>query len=105
MPGEANDEIKQIGTPAQLRFRKVLNATPDTATQPAKSTPVDEATTPKPTLASVEKKLGGALSAAQALKSPPDPTNAASATALKPSAPPRGIGRDAAGVGAVNVHT
>lgn len=42
--GQNSEEIKQIGEPAQLRFRKVLNSVPDVPDQPAKPTPKPSAT-------------------------------------------------------------
>ena len=35
VPGQSNDAIKQIGVPAQLRFRKVLGQTVDKAKEQA----------------------------------------------------------------------
>jgi preprotein translocase subunit SecD len=94
VPGQANDEIKQIGTPAQLRFRLVLNSVADTATPPsspaspaqsAAATPASGDGIATTTLATVQKKLGSAYATAQALKSPPDPsTDQSSAAALEP---------------------
>ncbi len=39
LAGENNDQIKQIGDPAQLRFRKVLGAAPDASGPEAEPTP------------------------------------------------------------------
>ena len=37
VPGQNNDSIRQVGTPAELRFRKVIGTTQDSATPPAPS--------------------------------------------------------------------
>jgi preprotein translocase subunit SecD len=37
VPGQNNDTIRQVGTPAELRFRKVLGTTQDSAIAPAPS--------------------------------------------------------------------
>jgi preprotein translocase subunit SecD len=83
VPGQSNDEIKQIGVPAQLRFRKVLNETPETAPPPATTTSPTPAPTATVTLADVRTRLGSAYTAAQALTAPVDIASSA-ANALKP---------------------
>jgi preprotein translocase subunit SecD len=85
VPGQSNDEIKQIGVPAQLRFREVLNQTPGTAggATPSAATSGAAASTAgtSVSLSTVEQKLGAAYPTAQALTAPPDvssdPTTAA----------------------------
>ncbi|WP_425570937.1 protein translocase subunit SecD [Rugosimonospora acidiphila] len=80
VPGQSNDSIKQIGTPAQLRFREVLNQTPGVAPDGSTTKPAANPGTPV-SLAAVQKKLGPAYQAAQALTAPPDPTSDPSASA------------------------
>ena len=41
VPGKNNEDIRQVGTPAQMRFRKVLNATTD---KPAVAAPATSGT-------------------------------------------------------------
>src|SRR5688572_10533777 len=42
--GQSDDAIKLVGTPAELRFRKVLNMTPDTGVQDESPSPSASAT-------------------------------------------------------------
>jgi preprotein translocase subunit SecD len=79
VPGQNNDDIKQVGVPAQLRFRKVINATADVPS-------VSETPTPAPSSSASPKPSGSAS---------PKP----SATAAKPSgsaAPAAGASSSAA---------
>ncbi|MBA3489440.1 MAG: protein translocase subunit SecD [Longispora sp.] len=66
--GSGGDIIKQIGQPAQLKFRKVLSISPETVEAPAP--PASEAT--NPTLDEVKAKLGPVYAVAEALTSVED---------------------------------
>jgi preprotein translocase subunit SecD len=73
--GEANDTIRQVGTPAELRFRKVINSTastPDTSTD----------TTPSPS------PSASATASPAATPTPAATTPAATTPAATPSAAP-----------------
>ncbi|GIH15741.1 protein translocase subunit SecD [Rugosimonospora africana] len=87
VPGQSNDDIKQIGVPAQLRFREVLDQTPGVAPPAGGTTPAGTSTTGTVPLSTVEKKLGAAYPAAQALTGPADASgDPASVAALQPFA-------------------
>jgi preprotein translocase subunit SecD len=74
--GSGGDVIKQVGQPAQLKFRKALGAVPDssagTPSSPSAQTPTS-AQTPV-TLDQVKAKLGPAWDVATTLKTPDDGT-------------------------------
>ena len=72
VPGQSNDGIKQIGVPAQLRFRKVLNQTPGAVPDADSAPGTASAEAGRPALADVRQKLGDAYPAAEALSAPAD---------------------------------
>ncbi|GIG59190.1 hypothetical protein Lfu02_35620 [Longispora fulva] len=76
--GTGGDAIKQVGQPAQLKFRKVVGGVPITANAPAPPTAGPD----QPTLDQVKAKLGPAWPVAEALKTPDE--GAAKAAELAP---------------------
>lgn len=71
--GQNSDAIKQVGAPAQLRFRKVLNQAQDTGAQTAKPTPTPSksgSASPKPS-GSASPKASAKASASASPKSSP----------------------------------
>jgi preprotein translocase subunit SecD len=83
VPGQSDDGVKQIGVPAQLRFRKVLSQTAGVA--PDAGTATGQSGTDRPVLTDVQRKLGDAYQAALALTAPVDPTaDPTTAAILKP---------------------
>jgi preprotein translocase subunit SecD len=81
--GQSRDELKQVGQPAELRFRKLLRATGDTGAQPA---PTGSAT-PNPTGSTTPtpNPSGSATpSASPSATASASPTPSGSATAAPP---------------------
>ncbi len=77
VPGENNDDIRQVGTPAQLRFRKVLAATQDAQDTAASPTPAPSASgtpTPAPTASASPKPSASATPTPAATGATPSPS-------------------------------
>ncbi len=77
IPGENRDDVKQVGTPAQLRFRKVLNVAADT------SASLDATASATPSASATPQASGSASASAT-----PEPSPSASASPTAAAATP-----------------
>jgi preprotein translocase subunit SecD len=112
VPGKNNQDIRQVGTPAQMRFRKVLNSATDSpATTPATSAPATSAPASPGAASSAPATSAPATTPPASTTAPPTSSAAASGSASpSASAGPSLADRQAAilkklGSGAVSAAT
>lgn len=82
VPGQNNDSIRQVGTPAELRFRKVIGITPDSATA---ATPSPSASASADPSASASADPSASASASASPSAEASTTPAATTPAATPS--------------------
>jgi preprotein translocase subunit SecD len=83
VPGQNNDSIRQVGTPAELRFRKVIGITQDSATAPAASPSASASPNP-----SASASASASASPSPEASTTPAPTSPAATPAASGTPPP-----------------
>jgi preprotein translocase subunit SecD len=92
VPGQNNDSIRQVGTPAELRFRKVIGTTQDspTAAAPSPSASANPSTSPSPSAGASPSPSTEASPSPSASAAPtsPGPSPTATPTTAPTGTPP-----------------